>query len=173
MFSNIRVWKHQFWALNLMIQLSYPYMTTGSHVQFCNPVNCSLSGSSVHGIFLASILEWIAIFYSRASFPPRDWTQVSCVFCIGKRIFTTETPGKPISNLYTYTNLGNENEKKENWSGKRSSLPCQTKSGEAKENNLYCSWVTDRWAYSPWLLRIVFKNARIPYLEKKDLLKFK
>ena len=58
--------------------------------------------------------------------------------------FTTETPGKPMFNLYTYTNLGNGNKKKENWSGKRSSLPWETKSGEAKENNFYCSWVTDR-----------------------------
>ena len=39
-----------------------------------NPTNCSPSGSSVHGIFQARILEWIAIFSSRGSFRPRDQT---------------------------------------------------------------------------------------------------
>ena len=37
----------------------------------------SLPGSSVHGIFQARILEWIAISFSRGSSWPRDWTQVS------------------------------------------------------------------------------------------------
>ena len=37
----------------------------------------SLQGSSVHGIFQARVLEWVAISFSRGSSPPRDWTQVS------------------------------------------------------------------------------------------------
>ena len=40
-------------------------------------MDCSLSDSSVHGILQARIQEWVAIFYSRESSPPRDWTQVS------------------------------------------------------------------------------------------------
>ena len=32
----------------------------------CNPMDCSLPGSSVHGILQARILEWIAIHFSRA-----------------------------------------------------------------------------------------------------------
>ena len=32
-----------------------------SCLTFCNPMDCSLSGSSVHGIFQARVLEWIAI----------------------------------------------------------------------------------------------------------------
>ena len=43
----------------------------------CNPMNCSPPCSSIHGIFQARILEWIAIFFSRGSSQPRDWTQVS------------------------------------------------------------------------------------------------
>ena len=31
----------------------------------CDPINCSLPGSSVHGIFQAIVLEWIAISFSR------------------------------------------------------------------------------------------------------------
>ena len=38
---------------------------------------CSLPGSSVHGIFQAIVLEWIAISFSRGSSQPRDQTLVS------------------------------------------------------------------------------------------------
>ena len=41
-----------------------------------NPMDCSLPGSSIHGIFQARILEWVAISFSRGSSQPRDWTQV-------------------------------------------------------------------------------------------------
>ena len=43
----------------------------------CNPVNCSLPGSSVHRIFQARVLEWVAISFSRGSSQPRDQTRVS------------------------------------------------------------------------------------------------
>ena len=43
-------------------------------------------GSSVHGIFQATVLEWVAIFYSRGSSRPRDQTCISCVSCIGRQI---------------------------------------------------------------------------------------
>ena len=43
----------------------------------CDPMDCSLPGSSVHGIFQAIVLEWIAISFSRGSSQPRDWTRVS------------------------------------------------------------------------------------------------
>ena len=35
----------------------------------CNPVDCSLPGSSVHGISQARILEWVAISFSKGIFP--------------------------------------------------------------------------------------------------------
>ena len=40
-------------------------------------MDCSLPGSSVHGIFQAIILEWIAISFSSGSSWPRDRTRVS------------------------------------------------------------------------------------------------
>ena len=43
----------------------------------CNPMNCSLPGSSVHGTFQARVLEWVAISFSRRSSRPRDRTRVS------------------------------------------------------------------------------------------------
>ena len=44
-----------------------------SHVRlFVTPVDCSLPGSSVHGILQARILEWVAISFSRGSSQPRE-----------------------------------------------------------------------------------------------------
>ena len=50
-----------------------------------NPMDCSLPGSSVHGIFQVRILEWVAISFSRGSSQSRDRTQV---FCTASRFFT-------------------------------------------------------------------------------------
>ena len=50
---------------------------------FCDPVNCSPPGSTVHGISQARILEWVATSFSRGSSQPRDRTYISC---IGRRI---------------------------------------------------------------------------------------
>ena len=49
----------------------------------CSPMDCSLPCSSVHGIFQARVLEWLAIYFPRGSSQPRDRTQVSCI--VGRR----------------------------------------------------------------------------------------
>jgi len=38
-----------------------------SCVGLCGPMDCSLPGSSIHGIFQARVLEWVAISFSRES----------------------------------------------------------------------------------------------------------
>ena len=38
----------------------------------CNPMDCSPLDSSVHGILQASVLEWVAIRFSRESFPIQE-----------------------------------------------------------------------------------------------------
>ena len=48
-----------------------------SCLTLCDPMDCSLSGFSVHVILLARMLEWVAISFSRGSSWPWDWTQVS------------------------------------------------------------------------------------------------
>ena len=58
---------------------------------FCNPRDCSLPGSSVHGISQPRIVEWIATSFSWGSSPPGDQTHISCT---AGRFFTTETSGK-------------------------------------------------------------------------------
>ena len=57
----------------------------------CNPVDCSLPGSSIHGIFQARILEWVAISFSRGSSQPRDRTWVSHT---AGRLFTVSATRK-------------------------------------------------------------------------------
>ena len=67
--------------------------THQSHVSHClvtkswsdlwDPLDCSPPGSSVHGIFQARILEWVAISFSRGSSQHRDQTHASH---IGRRI---------------------------------------------------------------------------------------
>ena len=51
----------------------------------CDPMYCSPPGFFVHGILHARLLEWVGIYFSRASYKPRDWTRVSFIVC---RIFT-------------------------------------------------------------------------------------
>ena len=48
-----------------------------SCLTLCDPRDCSLPGSSVHGIFQARVLEWVAISFSRGSSQPRDWALAS------------------------------------------------------------------------------------------------
>ena len=54
----------------------------------CNSTDYSSSGSSVHGILQAIILEWVAISSSRGSSLPMDQTCVSGISCIADRFFT-------------------------------------------------------------------------------------
>ena len=64
----------------------------------CDPVDCSLPGSSVHGILQARILKWVDMPSSSGSSPSRNQTHVSC---ISGGFFTTEPLGTP----YLYLNL--------------------------------------------------------------------
>ena len=50
-----------------------------SCLTFCDPMDCSLPGSSVYGIFQARTLGWVAIPFSWGSSQPRHWTRVSCI----------------------------------------------------------------------------------------------
>ena len=65
----------------------YTYMCSVAQLclTLCGPMDCSLPGSSAHGIFQARILEWVAVSFSRGSSQTRDQTQVSC---IAGRFFT-------------------------------------------------------------------------------------
>ena len=65
--------------LNHLLTISEWSEVPQSCPTLCDPMDCSLSGSSIHGIFQARVLEWIAISFSRGSSWPRNWTRVSCI----------------------------------------------------------------------------------------------
>ena len=65
-----------------------------SHVQLLHDsIDCSPPGSSVHGILQARIPEWVAIFFSRGSSWPEDWTCISLSPAL-TGFFSTEPPWK-------------------------------------------------------------------------------
>ena len=67
---NSRLAVHIRYSLWNNLQLSTYGLYTSSVVKCptpCDSMNCSLPGSSVHGIFWARILEWVAIPFSRGS----------------------------------------------------------------------------------------------------------
>ena len=57
----------------------YCCLFTKSCLIFCNPMDCSPPGSSVHGISQARILKWVAVSFSRGSSWPWDQTCISCI----------------------------------------------------------------------------------------------
>ena len=57
----------------------------------CESMDCSLPGSSAHGILQARILKWAVVSFSRGSSRPRDQTRVSCTT---GRLLTISATGK-------------------------------------------------------------------------------
>ena len=87
-------------------------------------MDCRLPGSSVHGIFQARGLEWVAISFSRGSSQPRDQTQVShivgrhfTVWAIRKGLHLIALSGSPYASIWpkvllcSYVNHSDEGQK--------------------------------------------------------------
>ena len=66
-----------------------------SHPNLCDPMDYSHSGSSVHGILQARILEWVAISLTRRSSWPRDGTHISSVQFSCSVVFHSLRPHEP------------------------------------------------------------------------------
>ena len=81
------------WVKLLCIACCCYRLVAKSCLIHCNPMGCSLPGSSIHGISQTRILQWVAISFTRGSSWPRDQT---CISCIAGGFFTIEPPGKPI-----------------------------------------------------------------------------
>ena len=93
---------YQFTSCFQMCSLSWSLHSPCVHahmlscVRLCASLDCSPSGSSVHEIFQARILKWVAIS-SRGSSRPRDQTHASPASpALAGGFFTTEPPGKPL-----------------------------------------------------------------------------
>ena len=65
---------------------------TQSCPTFCNPLDYSSPCSSVHGIFQARVLEWVAISFSRGASRPRDRPRSPA---LQADTLPSEPPGKP------------------------------------------------------------------------------
>ena len=69
-------------------------MNAQSCPTLCEPMDCNLPGTSVHRIFQARILEWVAIS-SSGNLPNTGIEPMSPA--LAGRFFTTEPPGKPLN----------------------------------------------------------------------------
>ena len=75
----MNIWDNTLKFLKIKVKIAQSCPT------LCNPMDCSLPGSSFLGMLQARILESVAIPFSRGSSQPRDWTLVSC---IGRQILS-------------------------------------------------------------------------------------
>ena len=57
------------------------HKVTQSCLTLCDPMDYSLPGFSIHGIFQAKVPEWVAISFSRGSSQPRNWTWLGVPYC--------------------------------------------------------------------------------------------
>ena len=69
--SKTKIWRAIHQSIEWVSEVAQSCLT------LCDPMDCSLPGSSICGVLQARILEWVAISSSRGSSRPRDQTQVS------------------------------------------------------------------------------------------------
>ena len=93
-------WIFLYWP----VMLSYVCvcLAAQSCLTICDPIDCSLPGSSVHGILQARILKWVAIPFSKGSSQARDRTQVSCTEADS---LPTEPPERSLHSVYICHNF--------------------------------------------------------------------
>ena len=87
-------------VVRMYLQAHVYVLSHFNRVQLCNPMDCSLPGFSVHGIFLTRILEWVAMSSSRGSSQPRDQTCISCISCIAGLSLPRSYQRSPHSYVY-------------------------------------------------------------------------
>ena len=77
-------------------------LVTQSCLTLFDPMDCSLLGSSVHGILQARMLEWVAMPFSSGSSQPRGWTLVSYIECRFLTVWATRYLGaRPIQTKFS------------------------------------------------------------------------
>ena len=100
--TNVTSWLS---LLTLRVYLHISDLVAKSYLTLCDPMDCSPSNSSVHGILQARILEWVAISFSRKSSCPRDQTRVSW---IAGRFFTSWAMRQDLTACEEHGNLWNK-----------------------------------------------------------------
>ena len=89
------VQRNSFYMFKWLLPVHACVLSCFSHVWLHNPMGCSLSGSSVHGILQARILEWVAISFSWGTSWPRDQTRISVSPALAASSLPLAPPGKP------------------------------------------------------------------------------
>ena len=112
---------------------------TQSCPTLCDPMDCSLPGSSVHGIFEARTLEWVAISFSRGSSRPRDWTWVSRI--VG-RLFTVWATREALVCVYVTDSLSCTPE--------NNTQIVTLSEGESESYSVVSNSLRPHGLYSPW-----------------------
>ena len=88
-YSDVREKNQLWWGMcAVLCSVAQSCLTPGG------PLDCSLPSPSVYGILQASILEWVAISFSRGSSGPRDETWVSCT---AGWVYILSHQGRPIN----------------------------------------------------------------------------
>ena len=77
--AKSRIWLNNWTTENICVENISVREVAQLCPTLCHPMDCSLPGSSIHGIFQARVLEWIAISFSRGSSRARDRTHVSYI----------------------------------------------------------------------------------------------
>ena len=113
-------------------------------------MDCSLPGSSIHGILQARILEWTAISFSRGSSQPRDQIQVSCIV---DRFFT----------------ICATREAQKYWSGYLSLLQGIFLTQELNWGLLHCRWILYQLSYQGSPVTIGTNKRKLCNLRQQKL----
>ena len=129
-----------------------------SCLTLCDPMDYSQPDSSVHGIFQARILEWVAISYSKGFSRPRDRTQVSWVSPIARWFFTAAP------HTHTRVNLDHSAWSITSWTGDKTRtsnicMPSQTL--ETNCVSLHDTSCNAKWSYQHLLeavRRLILRN---------------
>ena len=99
------------WEISAIVRSSWCHCEVAqSCLTLCDPMDCSLPGSSLLGILQARVLEWVAISFSRESSQPRDQTRISCI--PGRRFNLWATNCAVVWAFFGITSLWDWNE---NW----------------------------------------------------------
>ena len=87
------------------LKIHFQSEVTQSCLTLCDPMDCSLPGSSVHGIFQERVLEWVAISVSRVSSRTRDETHVFRL--VSKMLYCVSHQGSLYFQIYLQINTIN------------------------------------------------------------------
>ena len=132
--GTARIWPLSLWKVGLRMCAHHLVMLT-----LCDPTDCSLQGSSVHGILQARILEWVAIPFSRGSCQPRIEPGSLALKAKGLWIQNSNFSISPSELIATLINISN-NQKDTLWTQSPRGCKQGTEASMAISRTSLCCW---------------------------------